>query len=444
MTDIEQVFQGLQAKQAIYTTAFAYAEGNQPLRYATERLKEAFSNITTHFSQNWVSVIINSALDRMSFKGWSTDDETVNALLTDIYSLQEIAIESYNVHKSALITHEAFVIAWKEEEDLEVYYNDPRLCFVQYDPDHPKRKQFAGKWYKDNQNRYNLTLYYPDRLEYYQTKEMKQAPTNAKAFDLVDEARNPYGIIPVFHFALTRSGQVSELTNVISLQDAVNKLFADMMVAAEFGAFRQRYVISNTDTTALKNAPNEIWNIPSGEGQTSVGEFTETPLNNYLMAIDKIANSIAIISRTPKHYFYTEAGQVSGEALIAMESPLIAKVEQYEHTLGTTWKELASFMLLLNGISYPADNIKLIWEPSQSVQPLMEAQTIKANRESGIPLETVLKWAGKPETEIKEIQALLQKEKKEQATQAKLMLEQLKLENQQSNEVLPGEEEEEE
>lgn len=436
MTDIEQVFKGLQAKQGEYTTAFAYADGDQPLKYSTERLREAFSSITAHFSQNWISVIINSALDRMAFKGWTTDDDTVNALLTEMYTQQHVAIESYKIHKAALITHEAYAIAWKEGDVMEVYYNDPRLCYVQYDPDHPRRKQLAGKWFKDNDSRYNLTLYYPDHFEYYQTKEMKQNPASANAFSLVDEARNPYGIIPVFHFSMS---EVSELTNVISLQDAVNKLFADMMVAAEFGAFRQRYVISNTDTTTLKNAPNEIWSIPSGEGQTSVGEFAETPLNNYLMAIDKIANSMAIISRTPKHYFYTEAGQVSGEALIAMESPLIAKVEQYEQVFGTTWKELASFMLLLNGVSYPAEDIGLVWEPAQSVQPLMEAQTVKTNRESGIPLETALKWAGKPEAEIKEIQQLLAKEKKEQTTQAKLMLEQLKLQNQQSNEILPEE-----
>ena len=48
----------------------------------------------------------------------------------------------------------------------------------------------------------------------------------------------------------------SEIAMVMSNQDAINKLLADMMVAAEFGAFRQRYIISQVDPGSLKNAPN--------------------------------------------------------------------------------------------------------------------------------------------------------------------------------------------
>ena len=46
---------------------------------------------------------------------------------------------------------------------------------------------------------------------------------------------------------------------MIPLQNAINKLVTDLMVAAEYGAFMQRWIISNADTSSLKNAPNEIW-----------------------------------------------------------------------------------------------------------------------------------------------------------------------------------------
>ncbi len=438
MTDLERSYTALMAKVTEYTLAFQYADGNQPLKYSTERLKEAFRDLTTAFSQNWVSVVLNSVLDRMKFLGWSTGEKSIDDRFAEIFEDEQIAIEGYDTHKSTLITGEAFIIAWKENEEIEVYYNDPRMCHVFYEADNPKVKEFACKWYKDGKNVYHMTLYYEDRLEYYETDPSEQTPNSANSFkpSEIPTADNPYGKIPVFHYMINRHTKVSELTNIVALQDAVNKLFSDMMVSAEFGAFKQRYIISSADIKTLRNAPNEIWQLPTGDGVgqgTEVGEFEGTPLDNYLNAIDKIANSIAIISRTPKHYFYASGSNISGEALIAMEAPLIAKVDQYEEIFTTTWKELGSFLMLLDGQDVEQQDIEEIWAPPQSVQPKTEAETLKILKDTGVPLEVSLRWAGKTEKEIQEITAALDKAKKEAATQASIMLEKLRANQAQTN-----------
>jgi hypothetical protein len=149
-----------------------------------------------------------------------------------------------------------------------------------YDPEKPKEKQFAAKWWFDSAV-WHMTLYYPDRLEYYVTRGKTQ-PTNANAFQPaeVPTAPNPFGVIPVFPFR-----GAGELENIVTLQDAVNKLFADMMVTSEFLAFPQRWYIVSGDTSALKNSPYENQLLPAGDGQsqdTSVGQFDAAPLNNYL------------------------------------------------------------------------------------------------------------------------------------------------------------------
>lgn len=443
MTDLERAYKALKGKSLDYSAAFQYADGQQPLKYSTKRLQEAFRDLTAAFSQNWVSVVLNSVLDRMKFLGWSVDDQASNDLLSGLFETEQLAIEGYDTHKGALVTSEAFIIAWKEEDGVEIYYNDPRMCHIFYAADNPKKKEYAAKWYKGSDDVYHMTLYYADRLEYYETAPLKQMPTSANAFHPSDpdQAPNPYATIPVFHFVLNRRTHVSELTNIVTLQDAVNKLFADMMVAAEFGAFKQRWVISQADTKTLKNAPNEIWSLPAADAGmqgTQVGEFQGTDLNNYLNAIDKIANSIAIISRTPKHYFYASGSDISGEALIAMEAPLIAKVEQYQEVFAVAWKELGAFILLMEGKTIDIKDIELTWDPPQSVQPKTEAETTDINVRTGIPLEVALRWAGKTEKEIEEISAMKKKEKAEAATQAKIMLEKLRAQNAQSNQEVPA------
>jgi len=439
-SDLKRAFDALTGKLADYNRLFSYAEGDQPLIYSTARLSEAFNNINAHFEQNWCSVVINSALDRIVLKGWDVQNSSQLDALEQLWNDEQIALESYDAHYAALVTHESFVIAWKDETgDIEIYYNDPRLCHMFYQADNPKKKEFACKWWHDEgAGSYFITLYYEDRLEYYEAKA-KNTPTSVNAFHAAETptADNPYGVIPVFHLQTNRRNSGSELTNILTLQDAVNKLLADMMVAAEFGAFRQRYVISNADTSTLKNAPNEIWNIPAGDGAgqgSSVGQFEATDLNNYLNSIDKLANSIAIISRTPKHYFYNSGAGISGEALIAMESPLTKKVEQREENFGVTWAEIGSFLLQLSGFGeVPQSQITPIWEPPQSIQPFTEAQTTQTNVNAGIPLITQLKRQGWTESDIKAMQKDEQEAKAKTTSLAAALLEDLRKKQEQSN-----------
>ena len=441
-TDLERAYSALKNKNGIYTTLFEYADGNQPLVYSTNRLKEAFNNINAKFSQNWMSVVIDSALDRLTFNGWAAKTKAITDKLQQIFENRELVQDAYDIHRSASITRESFAIAWKDEDgETELNYNDPRLCHMFYKADNPKKQDFACKWYRDG-DFYRMILYYRDRLEYYRTNPNKNLtrwiPSSAKMF-MPDpdnpRAENPYGEIPVFHFFISRNSN-GDLYNIVTLQDAVNKLFSDMMVAGEFAALKQRYVITSEDTSALKNAPNEIWQLPEG---SSAGQFDATPLNNFLDPIDKIANSIAIISRTPKHYFYSAGAGISGEALLAMEAPLTKKVDQRKASFSATWKRVGQFLLKLEGIDYPLSDIDVVWEPSHSVQPKTEADTVKVWTESGVPLTTSLSWAGKTDEEIEAMEKDKQEEKEKNASMAQTLLDLARERQSQSNQLLDEE-----
>jgi hypothetical protein len=199
---------------------------------------------------------------------------------------------------------------------------------------------------------------------------------------------------------------------------------------------KQRYVITSEDTSALKNAPNEIWQLPEG---SQAGQFESTPLNTFLDPIDKIANSIAIISRTPKHYFYSAGAGISGEALLAMEAPLTKKVDQRKASFSATWKRVGQFLLKLEGIDYPLSDIDVVWEPSHSVQPKTEADTVKVWTESGVPLSTSLSWAGKTDEEIAAMEKDKQKEKEENASASRLLLDLARNRQSQSNQLVDEE-----
>jgi hypothetical protein len=176
-----------------------------------------------------------------------------------------------------------------------------------------------------------------------------------------------------------------------------------MMVAAEFGAFKQRWILTNADITTLKNSPNEIWKIPAGDGadeSTQVGEFDPTELGNYLTSMEKLANDIARITRTPKHYFYAQGGDPSGEALIAMEAPLNHKAQSTIDKVKPVWAEVASFLLLLDGQTVEAGKITPVFARPETVQPRTQAEIRQIDVNAGIPLINCVRREGWTEEEI--------------------------------------------
>jgi hypothetical protein len=354
------------------------------------------------------AVVCDSLLERISLEGFKLEDEAASTTIADLWDSLDLSLDSDDIARDVAVTSEAFLLVEQTEDGkVRAFANQPHLCCAMYREDDPREMELAAKWWESGEVTY-LTLYYPDRLEHYVAKQKRADISEAKAFSPDpenDEEVNPYGRIPLFHFQRDRQSNYGELQNVMPLQNALNKLFADMMVSAEFGAAPQRYAImaAGTDASGLKNGPNKVWRIPydasEGGQRPEVGQFSATQLSNFLDAIDHIASKIAVITRTPKHYLMQQ-GDVSGEALIAMEAPLTRKAAKYTERLGVTWRQAAQFILSLSGFNVEVNDIEPIWEDVRTVQPLTEAQIRETNMKAGIPIEVQLDREGWTDEEL--------------------------------------------
>jgi len=429
--DVKRAYEALKSKATHYSLLWQYYDGEHPLKYTAERLREVFNKLDVKFIENWCAVVIDATMDRINLTGFQVaDNEAATDALNDAFVATELNLDSDDAHLAALVCGEAFIIVWKDEEDaaIQAFYNDPRSCHVEYDPSNPRKKLWAAKWWIDAEQKYRLTLYYPDRLEYYVSTKKAENVSSADAFvpAEVPSADNPFGVIPVFHLRRDRRKVQSELSSVLTTQDAVNKLLSDMMVAAEFGAFRQRYVIAQAEPGRLRNAPNEIWAIPGGDGSgqpTSVGEFEQTDLAGYLTAIDKLAAAIAIITRTPKHYMFAQGGDPSGDALVAMEAPLNKKVDRYIERFTATWRKVAAFMAALQGLTIEETDITPLFDNPVTIQPAAQATIRQASVGAGMPLATVLRDEGKDDAYLDQMKKDAQEERRQQqATLAAAMV----------------------
>lgn len=433
--DLEIAVEELSQKSEPYTKLWAYYDSKQPLVYNNEKLRQIFHGLNARFTLNWCAVVADSVLDRLELIGATiSDDKGAATALAEIWDESGITEELDTIHEEIAVVGESFVIAWQDPatEEIEAYHNDARLVHVEYFQDKPRIARFGAKWWRGDDGRVYLTLYYPDRFEYYRSKEKVKGKyaISHNAFEPDPEvplAENTLGRIPIFHFRSNRRKPASQLTNAIEPQDAINKLFSDVMVAAEFGAFRQRYVISQAGIPKgkLKNSPNEIWDLPGGqdgEQPTQVGQFDATSLDNYLGAMDKLAMGIGIITRTPKHYFYSQGGDPSGEALVALEAPLNKKTQRMINTLIPTWQQLGSFLLQLIGVQIDARQIFINYAAPETIQPKTQAEIRKTNRQSGIPLISILRDEGWTESDLDQLRQDIQDEAAATATYANAAL----------------------
>ena len=402
-----------------------YYEGDQPMIYSYSRLREIFgSSRMVTYVQNWCSVVINAALDRLIFRGWNSEETAIDGTLQEFYTMQDLRTLSREVHEDALVTGEGFVVFDKPGGQVRAFRNDPLNVQAIYEDGDPETLRYVMKvWQEDfwgenqRQKAVRANLYYSDRIEKYvasggwgSNNAGSVLPTSFTLME--DPGPNPFAPnIPVVHF----EPAVLELQDVVTLQDAINKLFTDMMVTGEFNAFRQRYLISNANLEKLKSNPQSLWQIPKGtsdEESTQVGEFSASDLSMFLTAMEKLANSIAIISRTPKYYMMATGSNVSGEALTVMESPLVKKCEQHQALFSKRWNDVAEFVV------GEAPNISPSWDEIETAQTQYQIQAMKDMVSMGIPLKTVLKQFGWTKDELDQLDKDMEEQRNKEADMA--------------------------
>src|SRR4029079_1704198 len=154
------------------------------------------------------------------------------------------------IHLEALKLGDSYAIVWPDEKgNVTVYPQRAAACTAIYDEEIPGLIRLAAKYWRNLDGFVCLNLFYPDRIEKYVSRSRSElvlpdareftnagiqnpdSSTNANEIrNPQSEIRNPFGQIPVFHFANTSEigtfGK-SELAQAIPIQNGLNKAVLD-------------------------------------------------------------------------------------------------------------------------------------------------------------------------------------------------------------------------
>ena len=324
-----------------------YYEGEQSLVYATEKWKRAFGGLFSAFADNWCALVVDAVEERINLEGFRFGDPTGDADAWEIWQRNGMDADSELCHIDALIYGVAYAFVWYDDDDrATIDVESPEQVIVEYVPG-SRRERLAGLKRWDGGDGYvYATLYMPDYLWKFKAKASGSAyhsgGATAAGWEMREEADepwplpNPLGVVPLVPFVnrpriLPRrfgpTEGASEIAQVIPVQDAINKTLLDMLVASEFGSFRQRWV-TGMEIPVDPETGQQIEPFHSAvdrmfmaeDPAVKFGEFGQTDLGQYVRAVEMLVQHIASQTRTPPHYFYLSGTFPSGESLKAAET----------------------------------------------------------------------------------------------------------------------------
>lgn len=323
-------------------------------------------------------------------------------------------------HLEALKAGDAYVIVWRDQEGLPtIYPQRADQCTVYYDDAVPGKIQWGAKLWCRDDGRYRINLFFDDRIEKYVTASPTKGamPERAREFIRFHEDEDgwllthDYGRVPIFHFSnnsAVGTFGVSELTNVVPLQDLLNKAIADMVVACEFVAFPQRWAtgleVGQDEGTGTPKAPwtpgvERLWAVANET--TSFGQFPQADMTGFLQIQEHFRLEIARVSATPLHYLMLTKGEwPSGEAMKTAEARFLAKIRDRMASFGNAWEDVMTFALRVAGKEFADTRLSSDWEDPAPRSETDHVSALEGKMRLGVPWHQLMRELGYTEEEI--------------------------------------------
>jgi enamine deaminase RidA (YjgF/YER057c/UK114 family) len=405
MSNIKKALDMIVDRRDHYLVAESYYTGVQREIFTNDVWLKLFRQNNTHFRFNFAKSVVDAVSNRLEIANVTGMSEEANNELSKVWENNQLELDSSEIHRNALLYGDAYAVVWTDSfGQTTIDYNSPLTTVVIYDDENPRIKKYAAKLWQteDAQGKKlaKLNMYYPDRIEKYESFGEIQHVVSPTSFQLVSVVENPWGQIPVFHFRTTKQYGKPEHSDAYGPQDAINKLMATHMITVDYQGAPQRYALSSGGNGAeyedfsesgtvdenlgrLKNGPGELWYL---NGVSKVGEFAPADHKVFTEPVREFVRSMASITSTPLHYFEKTAIP-SGESLRTAEAPLQKKVRDRQVSFSAAWKELFQFVLSIAGITSDVD---VKWEPAESLASLDAWEVAVKKRVVGVSLEQIL------------------------------------------------------
>lgn len=422
MSDLTDAVTAIRDARAAYEEAEAYYYGRVGEVFASPAIKRQLERTSGKHRINLAKRPVDAVLDRLKLSSVSVvGDDDATEWLAEQWRRNEMALEARQIHWACGVYGDAYLHVWPADSDgqpgdqaVDMFYNSPLTTRVFYDAENPRRRRYAAKMWPAENGRLRVTLYYPDRIERWVSREKTRGVAEGDFEHYSEDGdedswwqAHDYGEVPVFHFRTGRPYGRPDHADAYGPQDYITKLVTSQQSNTDFQSYPQRYALSGAtddgvagfdddDETAAPKA--EVSDLKAGAGTLwmlrnidKVGQFEPGDVRNFLEPMAAYVELMAATTATPAHYFKPGGDAPSGESFRASEGPLVVRVEDRQLSCGGTWQGSQQFALRLGGRS---GVVSVAWAPAQTIDDLDGWQAVKAKIDAGVPTGQALLEAG--------------------------------------------------
>ncbi len=426
---LKRAIEDLKVKTVLIDRVWRYYDGEHPKLWMTDAIRDKLDDeLVANMAENWCDTAVDAPVKRLGVTGFiarkksvdgakvepepGVSDEVVNAAAENVWDDNDLKLEQREIYTHARCTGEAFLFAWKDDEKdtgIDATLVDARNVWWPKDAHRNDPTRVVKVWADEDDGVWRATMYYKYVVVRLVGPKLKDggASVMPQARYFTPDPDDPGGEhgfdkVPVIRFALHKKRR-SVVDAIRPTQDKINKLAANLMVSAEFNAWRKMILLTQqtVDDDTLKFRPNRVPVLDPGGGDdvapTSIWEGSATELANYSDEQDKLIDKLFTKADLPGHMKVKSTREVpSGAAYEADEGPFTEAIGDMQTAFGESWHD---FYELVLGI-----DVEPQWKNPAVKSDKDEMDTVKVAKDAGVPLALALKrYAGWTTDELKEL-----------------------------------------
>jgi hypothetical protein len=466
---LDLLYRQLMGRQGGLKLHSDYYDGQHRLEFATQQFAKYWGNLFSEFSDNWCQVVVDSKVERLVVRGVRIGQESADKEFWRIWQTNGLDSDSGLAFVDALAQRCSYVLVWgnpDDDETPEVTFESPQEAIVGYEPgSRRKRKAALKSWIDRDINVEYSTLWTPTRMWKFQRPVSGMisrdphlgglvATGGGQQWDLRDIAdadnphENPMRVVPMVELpnrSRLATDPVSEIANVIPLQNSVNILWSHLLTASDFAAFPQRVLLGmevpkkpivDSNGEVVGHEPIEdIAHFASDRvilfenPDAKIGQWSAADLSNYTSVIEVAVGHIAAQTRTPPHYLVGRMANLSAEALKAAETGLVSTVYEKQLYFGDAIREMGRLVALAQGNKAKADAMRTATVEWRDPESRSEAELADALGKLAtmlhVPDKVLWRRYGFTDAEIEEMEALQEEQQRADINMIKVAAEQV-------------------
>lgn len=363
---------------------------------------------------NICGLVVESLSQSLFVEGFRAKNDNDNTAIWDVWQKNKMDAKQTGIHRAALAYGTGYALVTPGKPVPVIRGLSPRLLHAVYgdDPDWPvwALETRGGGEFRlyDSEAIYRLKT--PagkdDELEHLETLEYEKAPgvtpivrfkdTDDLDIDLdvedagfvdlgiIDESATTGLVIPAVFgtYPLLAAGQIAP---IMAVQDQIDVITFNLLVAQHFSAFRQRFIMgwTGSEEQTLAATASKLWTFDDPD--TKVGDLSETQLDGMIRAREASLRHAASLTQTPAHELIGELVNMSAEALAAAEAGRDRKVADRQTLFGEAHEQMLALAGELGGINVP-DDAQTVWRDTsaRSFSAVVDA-LVKLAEGLGIP-----------------------------------------------------------